>query len=343
MGETGAAIRWGIIGPGRAARAFAAALERTQSGRLVAIGTREPDRPGLPEAFAGARIHAGYDALLADPEVQAVYIANLNPHHAEWAIRAAHAGKHALVEKPFAMNAREAEAMFAAAEAAGTFMAEAFMFRPHPQTARLVELIAAGAIGELRLIRTSLGVGLPFDPAARVFNHQLGGGAILDVGCYLVSMVRLLAGAASGKPFADPAEVKGVAHFGAERTDEWTGALMKFDSGLVADLTCSLSVWQDNVLRLFGTTGRIEVQDFWIGSGRQGGTGRIRILRGKDEEQVVEIAEPGWLFSFEAEAAATAIAAGEQELKSVPWADTLGNMRTLDRWREDIELRYDFE
>lgn len=342
MGES-AGLRWGIIGPGRAARAFAAGLQHTQNGKLVAIGTREPTRPGLAEAFAGARIHAGYDALLADIEVDAVYIANLNPNHAEWAIKAAEAGKHALVEKPFSMNAIEAEAMFAAAQKAGTFMAEAFMFRPHPQTARLVELITEGAIGELRLIRTSLGVGIPFDPAARVFNHQLGGGAILDVGCYLVSMVRLLAGAASGKPFADPAEVKGVAHFGAERTDEWTGALLKFDNGIVADLTCSLSVWQDNILRLFGTTGRIEVPDFWVGSGRQGGTGRIRILRGKDEEQIVEITEPGWLFSFEADAAAEAIAAGRHELTSVPWADTLGNMRTLDRWRDDIGLRYDFE
>src|SRR5437870_3382463 len=122
MGESAATLRWGIVGPGRAAQAFAAGLHHTRTGRLVAIGTREPTRPGLTDGFTGARVHAGYDALLADPEVDAVYISNLHPGHAEWAIRAAQAGKHALVEKPFSMNAREAEAMFAAAQAAGTFM-----------------------------------------------------------------------------------------------------------------------------------------------------------------------------------------------------------------------------
>ena len=107
----------------------------------MAIGARDPGRAGYAEAFPGARVHDGYAALLADPEVEAVYIATPHPHHAEWAIKAAEAGKHALVEKPLGLTAHEADAIFHAARRAGTFMAEAFMYRLHPQTAKLLEVI----------------------------------------------------------------------------------------------------------------------------------------------------------------------------------------------------------
>ena len=108
---------------------------------LVAIGARDPSKAGYAEHFAGARVHDGYAALLADPEVEAIYVATPHPHHAEWAIKAAEAGKHVLVEKPMGLTAYEADAMFHAARRAGTFMGEAFMYRLHPQTAKLVELI----------------------------------------------------------------------------------------------------------------------------------------------------------------------------------------------------------
>ena len=119
-------------------RLFKGASKGSRTGKLVAIGTRDAKKPGLGEKFPGARIVEGYEALLADPEVDAVYIATPHPGHAEWAIKAAEAGKHVLVEKPMALTAFEAEAMFHAARKAGTFMGEAFMYRLHPQTAKLV-------------------------------------------------------------------------------------------------------------------------------------------------------------------------------------------------------------
>ena len=183
---------------------------------LVAIGSRNPGKAGLAETFPGARILDGYDALLADPEVDAVYISTPHPTHAEWAIKAAEAGKHVLCEKPMGLTAFEADAMIHAARKAGTFLGEAFMYRLHPQTAKLVELVRSGAIGDVRIIRSSFGFAMPgFMPEHRLYANDQAGGGILDVGGYPVSMARLIAGAAVGKPFAEPDSVAGAAHLGA--------------------------------------------------------------------------------------------------------------------------------
>jgi len=154
-------IRWGILGPGSIARAFAGGVAASRTGKLVAIGARNPSKPSLAGNFPGARIVDGYEALLADPDIDAIYIAVPHPGHAQWAIRAAEAGKHVLCEKPLALTAFEADAMFHAARKAGTFLGEAFMYRLHPQTLKLVELIKSGVIGEVRMIKSSFGFAMP--------------------------------------------------------------------------------------------------------------------------------------------------------------------------------------
>jgi len=344
---TSSPIRWGIIGPGGIARAFLMGLEGTDSGRLVAIGSRNPGNASLRTDFPGARIHDGYEALLADPEVDAVYIATPHPAHAEWAIRAAEAGKHALIEKPMGLTAFEAEAMINAARKAGTFMGEAFMYRLHPQTAELVALVRAGAIGEVRMIKSSFGFAMPhFMPEHRLYANDLAGGGILDVGCYPVSMVRLIAGVAAGRPFLDPIRTMGVAHLGAEGTDEWASAVLKFDTGIVAEVSCSVSVQQDNVLHILGTEGRIEVPDFWfVGGPRDGQPGSFEVI-GRDGARTRHGGKPAKpLYAYEADAVAAAIHAGRQEFEApgMSWADTLGNLATLDRWRADVGLEFEIE
>ena len=246
-------VRWGIIGPGTIARAFAAGVARSGNGRLVALGARDPKRPALAEHFPGVRALTP-DALLADPEVEAVYVSTPHPHHAEWAIKAAEAGKHVLVEKPLAMTAWEADAAFHAARRAGTFMGEAFMYRLHPQTARLLELIRDGAVGEVRMLKSSFGFAMPaFDPSHRLYANELAGGGILDVGGYPVSMARLIAGAVAGKPFLDPVKVAGVAHLGRSGVDEWAAAVLAFPGGVIAEVACSVSLEQgpDSVTRFY--------------------------------------------------------------------------------------------
>jgi predicted dehydrogenase/aryl-alcohol dehydrogenase-like predicted oxidoreductase len=339
-------LRWGILGPGSIAKTFADALAHSKQGELVAIGTRSPGKPRLSDRFPGARIHSGYAALLADPAVDAVYIATPHPGHPEWAIKAAEAGKHVLVEKPIALTAHEADAMFHAATLAGTFLGEAFMYRSHPQTKALVDLVSGGAIGEIRLVKSSFGFAMPADMwDHRLYANDLAGGGILDVGCYPVSMARLLAGASVGQPFLNPVEVSGVAHLGQTGVDEWASAVLKFETGLLAEVSCSVSVQQDNVLRIFGTTGRIEVADFWFASGHAGGVGTISVIGTDGARRDIEVVEPGWLYAFEADAVAEAIWSGRQEFSApgMTRADSLGNMRVLDRWRHTAGLIYGIE
>jgi len=341
-------LRWGIIGPGAIARDFRDGVKDSRHGQLVAIATRDPNKPGLADQFPGARIHAGYDAILQDPEVDAVYIATPHPGHAEWAIKAAEAGKHVLVEKPIALSAFEADAVFEAHRKAGTFAGEAFMYRLHPLTRKLGELVASGAVGEVRMIQSSFGFQMPaFRPEHRLFANDLAGGGILDVGGYPVSMSRFLAGAAAGKPFLDPVKVVGTAHLGQQRTDEWAAAVLEFDNGILAQVSCAVFVQLENVLRIMGATGRIEVRDFWFAGGnRAGGPGEIRVIRSNGEVDSIETGKGlPHLYSFEADGAADAIFAGRQELAApgMTWADSLGNARALDAWRAGAGIEFDIE
>jgi predicted dehydrogenase/aryl-alcohol dehydrogenase-like predicted oxidoreductase len=338
-------IRWGIIGPGTIARTFADGIAHSKTGKLVAIGTRNPDKPGLADGFAGARIVHGYEALLADPQVDAVYIATPHTGHAEWAIKAVRAGKHVLVEKPIGLSAYDADAIFHEAKKAGVFAGEAYMYRLHPQTAKIVELVKSGAIGEVRIIRTSFGFNMGrFQPDHRLFANDAAGGGILDVGGYPVSIARLIAGAAAGKPFLEPEKVSGAAHLGQSGVDEWASAVLKFPNGIVAEVSCSIMAQQDNVLRIIGSEGRIEVEDFWFASGHKGGIGKIEIIKGKDRE-TVEVREDGWLYAFEVDAAGDAIRGGQSQFAypGMSWADSLGNLRVMDQWRASVGLEFGVE
>ena len=333
-------LNWGILGTGRIARQFAAGLAHSHTGRLAAVASRALAATEIAE-FAGARWLIGYQALLDDAGIDAVYIATPHPAHAEWAIKAAEAGKHILCEKPIGLNAAEAAAIIDAARRHDVFLMEAFMYRAHPQTEALVELIRAGAIGEVRMIQASFGYAKPFDADARQYASALGGGGILDVGCYPVSFARLVAGAARGQLFADPDTVRGTGHLGATGVDEWAAATLGFPGGIIAEVSAGVAVALENVARIFGTTGRIEVASPWFCSGRQGGRSTIIVhnAAGAVRETVIETTD--WLYTIEADTVARHLA--DRQAPAANWADTLGNMRTLDAWRQSIGLVYDLE
>ncbi len=327
-------LPWGIIGTGRIARQFARALPRSRHGRLVAVSSRSTAPPGAD--FAGARLHHGADALLRDPEVRAVYIATPHPTHAALACRAAAAGKHILCEKPLAMDAAEASIAIEAARRHDVLLMEAFMYRVHPQTARLIELLRAGAIGEPRLIQASFGYLKPFEAQSRYFAPELGGGGILDVGGYCTSMARLVAGVAHGLPFLEPETVQAAARIGASLVDEVSVAALGFPGGILAQLSVSVSLAQENVVRITGSERQLELASPWFCSGRHGGRSSLalrdlRRLDGEAERIVVETED--WLYAIEADAAADAIDRRVAAWPGMTPADSLGNMRTLDRWR----------
>lgn len=330
-------IRWGIIGPGGIAREFLRGSAGSQTGIVTAVGTRRPDSPDLGVNFPGLKVHDGYGALLSDPEIDAVYIATPHVLHAEWAIKAAAAGKHILCEKPAGLNPGEVKAVFAAAKENGVFFAEAYMYRLHPLTGFLLQLLRDGKIGEVRMIKSSFGFAFPvFLPQHRLFDPALGGGAILDVGGYPMSMARLIAGYQAETPL-EPVDLQAVIRRGPTGVDEIASALVTFPNGIIADLSCSIALWQDNVLRIFGTDGYLEVDEFWFGSGKYGGTARIRFKPTQGPVEIIEFDEQANVYAFQFEAANAAIRDGRTELAypGVTQADSIDNARALQRWIDE--------
>ncbi len=335
-------LAWGILGTGKIAGIFARGLVRSQTGYLRAVGSRTRE---AAERFGGEwqveHRHGSYEALLADPEVQVVYVATPHPMHAQWVIRAAEAGKHILCEKPIGLNHAEAMAMIEAAYRHDVFLMEAYMYRCHPQTQRLVDLIRDGAIGEVRVIQATFSIDFPFDPAHRAYANALGGGGILDLGGYPVSTARLIAGAATGRPFAEPAEVQGAGYIGAARTDEYATATLVFPGAIIAQICTGMRLEAANGLRILGTTGSIVVPTPWLFS-VDGGESTIWLHRhGRAQPEEITIQSERGLYTIEADSVAAHLA--ERQAPAMTWDDTLGNMKTLDRWREAIGLVYDRE
>jgi len=334
-------LSWGLLATGRIAGIFAKHLSQSQTSRIVAVGSRsqqEADRFGAE--FGISRRHGSYEALLADPDVQAVYISTPHPMHAEWCVKAAAAKKHILCEKPLTLNHAEAVTVIEAARKHGVFLMEAFAYRCHPQTAKIVELIRERVIGEVHIIHASFGFQADYDPKSRLFSNQLGGGSILDVGCYPASMSRLIAGAAMGKPFADPTEINGCAHFAPTGVDSRAIACLTFPGGILAELSSSIEAQLENRVRIFGSEGNILISTPWT-PGRDGTPTRIFLER--NGQSVEEIAVESSLPRFAGEADYVAAHIAERQAPAMNWEDTLGNMKTLDRWRESIGLVYDSE
>ncbi|MCU0794106.1 MAG: aldo/keto reductase [Opitutaceae bacterium] len=338
-------LRWGILSTGRIAGVFAKGLAESKTGKLVAVGSRSATSAAR---FAGehhidaAHAHACYAALLADAAVEAVYIATPHPEHVEWAVKAAEAGKHVLCEKPAGLNHAEAMVMIQAARRAGVVFMEAFMYRCHPQTAKVVELVRGGAIGRVRLVQAAFGFRSDYKAESRLWANALGGGGILDVGCYAMSFARLVAGAAAGgaATFADPVSVVGAGQLHPESgVDALAAATLRFADGLVAQVTTSVGCSIDNTARIFGDDGWIEIPHPWVIT--KGGGGQvIRLHRRGAAQPELFTTEAGNLYALEADAFASALREGRRDVPAMSADDTLGNLAALDAWRAAIGLEY---
>jgi len=339
-------LRWGILGTGRIAGVFARGVVASQNGRLVAVGSRS-----LPPARAFAathgidtmHAHGSYEALLADPEVEAVYVATPHPQHLEWVIKAAAAGKHILCEKPMGVNHAEGQAMVQAARKHGVVLMEAFMYRCHPQTAKIVELIRSGALGTVGLAQATFSFKTDYNPASRLWANDAAGGGIMDVGCYAVSMARLVAGAAAGQSFLDPVAVTGAGVLHPESgVDAYAAATLTFSNNVIAQVSSGVGLNQENVVRIYGSAGWLLVPSPWV-INREGGNSKLILHKegAPGPEEIVIDAAP--LYSLEADTFAAAVRAGLRDVPQMSTEDTLGNLATLDRWRAAIGLVYELE
>lgn len=333
-------LSWGILSTGVIARRFAKALSVSTAGTLTAVASREQAKASAFAAeFSVPHAHGNYDDLLTNPAVEAVYIATPHPQHAEWTIRAARAGKHILCEKPAAMTYPEAEAMIQAVKENNVFFMEAFMYRCHPQTAQILEVIKSGILGEVRLLQATFSFDAGYQPESRLFANALGGGGILDVGCYTTSMVRLLAGAVLGQNHSEPLELKATGLLDPqEGTDLLTTAVMKFSGGLLAQVTTGVQLAQDNIVRVIGRKGSLTVTSPWFAGAP--GSKLILNLRetGETREFLTESKED--LYSYEIDLVAHHCQESQAPAPAMSWADTLRNMRVLDAWRQEIGVVY---
>ncbi|QQA44013.1 aldo/keto reductase [Pelagovum pacificum] len=333
--------RWGIIGPGSIAENFADGLAECDSGELFAISSRSEDNRaavGDKRGIDPARRYADAADLVADPEVDAIYVSTPHPFHAEMALLAIRAGKPVLVEKPAGMNAAEVEAIADAARQEGVAFMEAFMYRCHPQIAKVDELITGGAIGQVTHIRASFGFDAAPNPDSRLYARKLGGGGILDVGGYPVSAAMHIAGVARGERYAEPVSVKGSGHIGETGVDEVAYGLLDFGEGLTAQVACAIHRNMENTVTIEGTEGTLVIDNPWV-PGRNAGPSdsTLRIIKG-DDVKVVEIKRPEHLFTFEAELASRTVAdkLSEAPAPAVSPAESIAINNVLDQWRAEV-------
>ncbi|HSV13363.1 MAG TPA: aldo/keto reductase [Tepidisphaeraceae bacterium] len=344
-----ATLGWGIIGTGAIAGTLANAIGKSQTGKLIAVASRarqQAETFGATFNLDATKCYGNYESLLADPAVHAVYIATPHPLHATWAIKAAEARKHVLVEKPIAVNQFQAQAIVEAAIANDVLLMEAFMYRSHPQTRRVVELLKERAIGDARVIHATFSFQAGFSADSRLYSNALAGGAILDIGCYPMSMARLLAGAATGIDFADPIDVKSVGHLESTGVDGYTLAVAKFPGDILAQLSAGVAINQENVVRIFGTDGRIFLSNPWVANRTAPDQGRIIVHRnGEKEPREITIDADVTSFTLEVDAFGDAVNSGRRQASApaMTWADSLGNIRALDAWRSQIGLTYESE
>jgi predicted dehydrogenase len=250
-------LRWGLIGTGWIADSFAADLAFTDSGRLVAVGSRRIETANqFADRFDIPNRHGGYEALVADPEVDVVYVATPHPLHHPDTLLALSAGKPVLVEKPFTMNAAEARELVAVSRAEKLFLMEAMWTRFLPHIAEIRRLIAAGALGEIVTVSADHGQWFAKDPGFRLFAPELGGGALLDLGVYPVSFASMLLGA--------PATIAALIDPAFTGVDGQTSMLFGYDSGAQAVLSCTSLARSPTRAAIVGTEARIEIDgDFY--------------------------------------------------------------------------------
>jgi len=330
-------LAWGILGTGNIARQFSVGVNASRRGRLASVASRDPAK-----AAAFAQIHniprhaPSYDALLADPQIDVIYVSLPNNLHHEWTIKALRSGKHVLCEKPFATSLAQAKEMFDAARRAGNVLIEAFMYRAHPLTHAVVDSVNSGAIGNVRLIRTSFCFKVSRWQGNIRFDPSLDGGVLMDVGVYCTSFSRLLAR-------CEPDRIHVIHHRHESGVDDVIAGTLGFPNGVLASFICGMTVHADNTASICGDEGYIEIPIPWKPPSK-GATFTIArsappkmegpSLNAPPPRETRTIADVGELYALEADAFADTVF--DNAPPFVTAGDTLGNQKVLDELRRQV-------
>lgn len=322
-------LRWGIIGTGRIAGEFATGL-RSTTDRLVAVGSRtQVGAERFGAAYDIPQRHGSYEALAADPNVDAVYVATPHNGHYTESLRCLEHGKAVLCEKPFTINAREADMLVRVARERGLFLMEAMWTRFLPLIVHVRELLAEGAIGEPRMLWADFGFRTGVNPASRLFDPALGGGALLDVGVYCVSIASML--------FGEPVQIATLANLGETGIDEQNGTVLRYAAGQMALLSSAVRTTTPMETTIMGTDGMIRIHSpSWKPT-------RLTLSRPGADPLTVERPITGNGYNYEALEVAECLEAGKTESAVMPLDETLAIMRTMDAMRAEWGLKYPME
>lgn len=316
---------WGILGAGSIARKMASALKTLPEAELVAVGSRTRDKArAFAEETGAAKAYGSYQAMIQDPEVDIVYVATPHPMHAENMLMAIEHGKAVLSEKPFTVNHYEAERVVAAAREKSVFVMEGMWTRFLPIMRRLKELVQEGRIGQVRMVQADFGFRAGVDPKSRLFDLKLGGGALLDVGVYCVSLAYWVLG--------EPKEAVAVAHLGETGADEQNGILLGYEGGQIALLSSAIRTNTPHTATIIGTDGHIRIPNFWHAS--------TMVVTSDGTEETIELPFGDNGFEFEAEECIRCLREGRLESPVMPLDETVSIMKTMDSIREPWGLVY---
>lgn len=319
--------RWGILGTGNIAKQFARGLRHAPGAELIAVGSRaqaSADRFG--DEFGVPKRHASDDGLMHDPDVEVIYIATPHTLHYENTMLCLEAGKHVLCEKPFAINANQAYDMIRAARYHKRFLMEAMWTRFIPAMVKIKEMIAAGVIGDVRMVTADFGYRADFDSDSRLFDPALGGGGLLDVGIYPISLASMLWGT--------PDSITAKAHLGATGVDEQIALIFQYGGGQLAQLSAATRTQTPQEAWIMGTEGCIHIAPEWWHP-----VGFTLIQPGRTPQRF-DLPFEGNGYQFEAIEVAWALRAGELESPVMPLDESLVIMRMMDTARAQIGLRY---
>jgi predicted dehydrogenase len=322
-------VRWGILATGGIAASFADDLRLLDGdAELAAVGSRSAESARrFAERHGVARAHGTWQELADDPDIDVVYVAT--PHSAHHAATSLclEAGKAVLCEKPFTLNLAQAQDLVTLARKRELFLMEAMWMYVNPAVRRIRQLVADGAIGEIRSVHADFGIAVPYEATHRLHDPAQGGGALLDLGVYPIAFAQLFLGT--------PSAVSAWAHLSPQGVDENTGILLGYDSGAVANLSCSLTTATSQYAAINGTRGRIVIsRDFFRADG-------FVVHRDGHEPEVVALPrEPGNGYTHEALEVMRCLRAGATESELVPLDGTLSLMATLDTVRDRIGVRY---
>lgn len=323
-------LRWGVLGcAGIAMRSVIPGILHSERGELLAIASRDQTRAQeTAERFGVERSYGSYEALLADPDIDAVYIPLPNHLHKPWTIKAAQAGKHILCEKPLALDAQEAQEMVQACEQAGVHLAEAFMYRHHPRYALIRDIIASGEIGDVRGIHATFTFNSSGSSGQFRQNIDMGGGALYDIGVYPISVARLLL---ADEPEAATVHALFSEHHGG--VDMMASGLLEFRGGVGLTFDCAMWAAWRNTLEVLGTDGRIEVPSAFVCDIKE--PSPLYVI-GRDGRREIACA-PVDQFALEVDDLARAVLDGGRPAFSAQ--DGVNNMRVLDACLASARMR----